>query len=79
MRASASRLTTKLTVPANVEAAGRTIFGNWIWRMSPVRFVTEIVASLRVVLNHFQGRIAANRKSGKSGVARRKMMATRTT
>ena len=54
----------KLTVPAMTDAVGRTIFGNWIWRMSCCRPVTDRVASLSVVENHFQGRMAAKMKSG---------------
>ncbi len=54
----------KLTVPASTAEVGRTSFGNWIWRMRSWCPVIERVASLSVVLNHFQGRIATNRKSG---------------
>ena len=32
---------TKLTVPATTDAVGRTIFGNWIWRIRLCRPVTE--------------------------------------
>jgi hypothetical protein len=51
-------------VPATTAAVGRTTFGNWIWRIRLWRFTTDTVASLRVVANHFHGRIAANRNSG---------------
>ncbi len=51
-------------VPAMTADVGRTIFGNWICRIRLWRPVIDRVASLSVVLNHFQGRIATNRNSG---------------
>ena len=61
---SATSPKTKLTVPATTAAVGRTILGNWTWRMRPCLPVIDRVASFRVALNHFQGRIAAKMNSG---------------
>ncbi len=58
-------------------AVGSTIFGNCTWRISPWRPTTEFIALLTVVENHFQGRMAANRKSRKSSVWRWKITANR--
>ena len=54
----------KPTTAALVEAIGSTILGNWIWRISDPAPVTEVVASLMLLENHFQGRIAASTNSG---------------
>ncbi len=60
---SATSPNRKLHVPAMTAADGSTILGNWIWRMRLWRPVTDRVASLSVVENHFHGRIAAKMKS----------------
>ena len=61
---SGIRPNAKPTTAAPVDAIGRTIFGNWIWRMSDPELVTDTVASLMLLVNHFQGRIAASTNSG---------------
>ena len=58
-------------------AVGSTIFGNCTWRIRPWRPTTEFIALLTVVENHFQGRMAANRKRRKSSVLRWKITANR--
>ena len=64
MSASAMRLIPKLRVAEPTAATGSTIFGNWIWRISPSRAVTEPADVLSEMENHFQGRIAAKMNSG---------------
>ena len=61
---SATRPNRKLHVPAMTADDGSTSLGNWIWRMRPCRPVTDRVASLSVVVNHFHGRMAAKMNSG---------------
>ena len=46
---------TKLTVPAMTDAVGRTIFGNWIWRIRLWRPVIDSVASFSVVREPLPG------------------------
>ena len=55
---------TKLAIPANVDATGRTSFGKWICLMSRSWPTTDVIASYTLLVNHFQGRIAAKMKSG---------------
>ncbi len=76
-KARAIRPIAKLKVSATVAAVGSTIFGNWTWRIRPWRPTTEFMALFTVVVNHFQGRIAANRKRRKSSVLRWKITANR--
>ena len=54
----------KPTTPAVVAATGSTIFGNWICLISRSCETTDVVASLMLAVNHFQGRIADRMNSG---------------
>ena len=54
----------KPTTPAVVAATGSTIFGNWICLISRSWETTDVVASLMLAVNHFQGRIADRMNSG---------------
>ena len=46
------------------QPSGSTIFGNWICLISDSWPVTDVAASLRLLVNHFQGRMAARMNSG---------------
>ncbi len=52
---------------------GSTIFGNWTCLISRSCRTTELTASVMLLANHFQGRMAEKRKSAKSGVERWRM------
>ena len=52
------------TTPAVVDATGSTILGNAICLTRRVCDTTELAESVIATVNHFQGRIAAKRKSG---------------
>jgi hypothetical protein len=52
--------------------------GNCTWRIRLLRDVIDTDASLSALENHFHGRMAAKRNSGKSSIARLKMRPTRT-
>ena len=52
------------TTPAVVAATGSTSLGNWICLISFSWLTTELAESPMLLVNHFQGRIAARMKSG---------------